>query len=133
MPVQKGAADAAAKLIAKYGKSAVSRALKAANTPAKGDKAQNARDFGKLYTEYKKIPVKKREQNVMARVYKYNTPKGKAKGPQTAEDLDKMKKALKNSKPPKRTTETSLPSPVARNNAYARNYNKQLKNKTNKK
>ena len=47
--VQKGAADAAARLIAKYGKSAVQRALKAANTPAKGKKAADARGRGKQY------------------------------------------------------------------------------------
>jgi hypothetical protein len=47
--VQKGAAEEAARLIAKYGKSAVQRALKAANTPAKGKKATDARARGKQY------------------------------------------------------------------------------------
>jgi hypothetical protein len=134
MPVQKGAADAAARLIAKYGKSAVNRAIKAANTPAKGDKAQSARDFGKLYTEYKKMPAKQREKNVMARVYKYNTPKGKTKGPQTAEDITKMKKALvnnvnsKNLKGKINSTKASQRStPLERAKAYERDYNKRLK------
>jgi len=47
--VQKGAGDAAAKLIAKYGKAAVTRALKAANTPAKGKVAEAARVRGQGY------------------------------------------------------------------------------------
>jgi hypothetical protein len=47
--VQKGAADAAARLIAKYGKAAVTRALKAANTPAKGKVASEARARGRQY------------------------------------------------------------------------------------
>jgi|LakMenE18May11ns_1017448.scaffolds.fasta_scaffold9557992_3 hypothetical protein len=47
--VQKGAVDAAARLIAKYGKTAVTRALKAANTPAKGKVASKARARGKQY------------------------------------------------------------------------------------
>jgi len=134
MPVQKGAADAAARLIAKYGKSAVNRAIKAANTPAKGDKAQNARDFGKLYTEYKKMPVSKRKKNVMARVYEGSTPKRKSSGPQTAQDITNLKKALvnnvnsKNLKGKINSTKASQRStPLERAKAYERDYNKRLK------
>lgn len=128
--VQKGAADAAARLIAKYGRSAVDRAIKAANTPAKGDKAKTAREWGGLYTEYKKMPASRRKKNVMARVYEGSTPKRKSAGPQTAQDIAKMGKALKNSKPPKRTTEASQRStPLERAKAYERNYNARLNSK----
>lgn len=134
MPVQKGAADAAARLIAKYGKSAVNRAIKAANTPAKGDKAKTAREWGGLYTEYKKMPVSKRKKNVMARVYEGSTPKRKSSGPQTAQDITNLKKALvnnvnsKNLKGKINSTKASQRStPRERENAIARDYNKRLK------
>ena len=134
--VQKGAADAAARLIAKYGRSAVDRAIKAANTPAKGDKAKTAREWGGLYTEYKKMPASRRKKNVMARVYEGSTPKRKSAGPQTAQDIAKMKKALvnnvnsKNLKGKINSTKASQRStPLERAKAYERNYNARLNSK----
>lgn len=77
---------------------------------------------------------RKKAYQLAAEEYEFNSPKIgqalKSKGPK---DLAKMEKALKNSKPPKKTTEASLPSPVARENAYAREYNKRLNNKRLKK
>lgn len=107
---QKGVADAAAKLIARYGARAVRNALKAANKPSKIRSGQTERaNFMKEVAANKKMAnnvglptpsnkeaygnVRFTRTNKIFTGDKVDLPR-KASGPKTAKDLAKMKKAL---------------------------------------
>lgn len=107
---QKGAADAAARLIAKYGARAVRNALKAANKPSKIRSGQSERArFMKDVASNKKtanrvgLPTPSNKE-AYGNVQHMRTTKlwagdkldlpRKASGPKNAKDLAKMKKAL---------------------------------------